>query len=264
MTMTFRSAAGVLCLALLAGCQSAPSGLAQRPAPKPAEVALGLEGTLRLGEAALAGGDFSSAVRILGAAAETYPEDPRVRGSLADAYFVMGALPEAGQAYRELAVIEASSAAPLVGLGRVALARGEAEEAEKQFVAALALAPDDVAAMNGRAVALDLTGRHAQAQGLYDAILARDPTNRAVMTNRALSLALGGDPAAAVAELDELARAPLRLPQARHNLALAYALSGRIAPAREILRSELSRREADENLAFYRTISRTIAREGRT
>lgn len=250
-------AAFALCLALLAACQPAPSVVGQRaPAPKVADAALGLDGTLRLGRAALAGGDYAAAVRILGSAAEAHPDDARVRETLADAYFTMGALPEAGQAYRDLAALEAASAAPMIGLGRVALARGEAEEAGKHFAAALALAPDDIAALNGQAVALDLTGRHAQAQAIYDSILRRDPTNRAVMTNRALSVALGGDAAEAIAELDELSRAPVRVPQARHNLALAYALGGKIGPAREILRSELSRREADENLAFYRKLAR--------
>jgi len=57
-----------------------------------------------------------------------------------------------------------------------------------------------------------------------------------------------------VRALDDLARAPVRVPQAAHNLALAYALAGQPKQAEQILMAELPRGEARENLAFYRKL----------
>jgi Flp pilus assembly protein TadD len=76
------------------------------------------------------------------------------------------------------------------------------------------------------------------------------------MSNRALSAALAGNSAEAVRELDELARGPIRLPQASHNLALAYALGGETQRAAEILKAELSSEQAAETIAFYKTLRR--------
>ncbi|SEA60253.1 tetratricopeptide repeat protein [Rubrimonas cliftonensis] len=218
------------------------------------EPAVGFESAMRLGEAAAAGGDLASAVRILRGAAEAEPLAPEPWRALADAYYGAGLWPEAADAYRRLAVLDPASAAARTGLGRTALAQGDATGAEAHFDAALALAPEDVAAMNGLAVSFDLRGRHDAAQRLYDGVLARDPTNRGVMSNRALSRALGGDAAAAAGELDALARARARAPQATHNLALAYALNGEMDKAEMVLSAALTPQEAAENLAFYRSL----------
>jgi Flp pilus assembly protein TadD len=244
-----RFLAAPLAALALAACQTTPGGVLP---DAPAEDAkLGLDGALRLGEAARAGGDYASAVRILEMATSNFPTEIAPRQTLADTYFDMGALPEADKAYRDLVAMEAGRAGPLVGLGRVALARGEPEAAERHFAAALAVEPGNLAAMNGRAVAADLLGRHAEAIRLYDAILADDPTNRAVMTNRALSIALAGDRSTAMALLEGLSSGPAALPQARHNLALVAALSGDETQAAELMRRDLPERQVQENLAFY-------------
>lgn len=237
-------------LLLLAGC-GGPMG-ETGPAPLPN----GVETAIRLGEAAAAGGDVAGAVRIFRTLADDNPEVPEARRALADAYYLAGAWPEAEETYRELAALDAGSTDALIGLGRVALTRGDAALAETHFSAALAREPDSIAARNGLAVSFDLRGRHAEAIRIYDEILARAPSNRAVLTNRALSVALGGDPAAAIATLDELARAAVRVPQAAHNLALAYALAGQPDRSAAVLAAELPADQARENLSFYRSLRR--------
>lgn len=251
-TPMVRVAVALAALAL-AGCQT--TGQPVDEAISSVEP-LGLESALRLGEAAAAGGDLGSAVRIFQNSVAANPQSPAPRRALADAYFRAGAYPEAGEAYRGLASIQADSVDARVGLGRVALSAGDAAEAERHFRAALAIEPDNLTAMNGAAVSLDLRGQHAAAQALYDAILARDPVNRAVMSNRALSVALGGDAATGARTLDELARAPVRVPQAVHNLALALALDGKKREAGAILAAELPPQQARENMAFYQRLRR--------
>lgn len=254
--MTRRPLIALALLAALSGCAGAPpapttaAGAPAQPAP------LGVESAVRLGEAALAGGDAASAARLLAAAAQTYPEDPRPRRALAEAYYAMGALPEAAQAFRDLAAMPGQTAAAEIGLGRVALSSGDPETGAARFGAALALEADNIAALNGAAVAEDLRGRHAQAERLYARLLTLDPTNRAAMTNRALSKALAGDPAGAALALDPLARGPAGSRPARHNLALAYALAGRMEAADAILAAELTPVQVAENMAFYRRLAR--------
>lgn len=238
--------------AALAGCDTAPrAGLVAD-----AGSGLGVDTALRLGEAAMAGGDPAAAARILSQAAAAHPKDAAPTRALGDAYHRMGALPEARQTFAALAGMKGQTAAAETGLGRVALAEGDAGAAEARFRAALVAAPDDVTALNGLAVALDLSGRHGEAAPLYARALALDPTNRAVMANKALSQALAGDPRGAADTLDTLARGPVAPPQARHNLALAYAMDGRFDEAGAVLEAALTPAEARENLDFYRRVLR--------
>jgi Flp pilus assembly protein TadD len=120
----------------------------------------------------------------------------------------------------------------------------------------LETAPRSVVALNGLGVALDLRGRHADAARRYDEALAVEPTNRSVMSNQALSRALAGDPAAAAAALDRIARGPGAPPQAAQNLALAYAMEGRLDAAQAILSETLGARQASDTLDFYRSVLR--------
>jgi Flp pilus assembly protein TadD len=253
-----RAAQALAVTILLAGCggRPPPDWGAPAPVPEAAAAAIGLDSALRLGEAAAAGGDMASAVRILQTAAANHPAAPAPRRALAEAYFRFGAYPEARQEWREFRALSGAPSDAEVGLGRVALATGDAASAEGHFRAALAADPGNVAALNGAAVAMDLRGRHAEARRLYDEALSRDPGNRSVMSNRALSAALAGNAAEAVRALDELARGPIRLPQASHNLALAYALDGKPQQAADILKAELSAGQAAETIAFYKTLRR--------
>jgi Flp pilus assembly protein TadD len=256
MRSTLRPLAAAALSLALAACATTegPGATASVPAAE-APAALGLDTAMRLGEAAMAGGDNAAAARLFEAAARDHPDDARARRALGDAYFAMGALPEARLAYEALGRLPSQTGPAQTGLGRVALAAGDPVAAKAHFDAALAVAPADPAALNGAAVALDMQGRHAEAGPLYDRALAADPTNRAVMANKALNRALGGDPRGAARDLASLSSGPVRLPQMRHNLALAHALGGDAAAAEAILTAELSPRQAQENMDVYRRLA---------
>ncbi len=235
----------VIGLFVLAGCAGTAGGAGgpSSAAPKP-------ENTLRLAEATLNGGDAEAAIKLYRRAAAAEPEAVAPRLGLARAYLAVGALPEARDAFAALthrAPIEAAR-----GLGRVALAQGDPVEAKARFVDVLNARPDDVTALNGVAVALDLDGRHREAQRTYAKALALAPTNRAVANNAALSLALAGDNREAVARLRALADTPMAPDAARHNLALALGLAGDEKAARDLLETELDPAAVASNLDFYR------------
>ncbi len=239
-----RNLASVLALLAVAACATTPPDATGRAAGE------GTQNLLALAEATLAGGDPRAAVELYRRAIEAEPDAVGPRLALADAYYRLGAFTEARVAYA--AAQNDAPAQAHIGLGRVALGLMESEVAARHFEAALAIAADDVAALNGLAVAHDLGGRHREAQQAYVRALALDPTNRAVANNQALSLMLAGDRDSAIDRLERLAGDALGLAEARHNLALAYGLAGDEAAARHLLASELGAEEVDENLAFYR------------
>jgi len=232
---------GLLVMAGCAGTVGETGGPA--PSPEPAN-------TLRLAEATLNGGDAAAAIRLYRRAAAAEPGAIAPRLGLARAYLAVGALPDARDAFAGLtrrAPLEAAR-----GLGRVALAQGDPAAAKARFAEVLNARPDDVTALNGIAVALDLEGRHQEARRTYAKALELEPTNRAVANNAALSLALAGDSREAVARLRQLADTPMAPEAARHNLALALGLAGDEAAARELLETELDPAAVASNLDFYR------------
>jgi Flp pilus assembly protein TadD len=235
---------------ILAGCQ------AQNGATGASETPVGLESALRLGEAAAAGGDHDAAIMILENTIERFPGQTEPKLALANTYFAMGAVPEAEATFSRLVDHQTAGVPALVGLGRLALDDGRPGMARGHFDQALARAPDNVEALNGRAVSLDLEGAHGEAQAIYERILAVEPTNRAVMTNRALSLALSGLAEEAIRSLSPLASGPSSVPEAVHNLALAHALAGDMDAAERILRAELDPSAVRETMRFYRQIRR--------
>ncbi|MEO1092205.1 MAG: tetratricopeptide repeat protein [Pseudomonadota bacterium] len=235
----------------LAGCQHGHTD----PEAVSAAETIGLESTLRLADAALAGGDVNSAMALYQQTTQQFPESTRARAAFADALLAVGAHPEAEAAYQNLDRAEPGQPEAPLGLGRVALAEGRTNDAMNVFETALRTFPKDPRLMNGLAVAYDYHGRHAEAQSLYRQILQMQPANRAVSNNLALSLMLTGATDEALERFTGLAAGPTLLPQARYNLALVYGVSGDEAAARDLLQPALGRQATEENLRFYRMLA---------
>ena len=210
------------------------------------------DGTIRLARASLKGGDVDSGIKLLKKAVATDPQSTDAKEALATALFDAGALKEASVAFEDLRAAERGTFKGELGLGRVALASGDADLARTRFQEILSHQPDNAQALNGMAISHDYMNQHAEAQRIYRRLLAATPADHAIANNLAVSRTLSGDVDAAIDELTELASGPAILPQARYNLALAYGLKGDMDAAQEILRPELSRDETTENLAFYK------------
>ena len=219
---------------------------------------IGVDGTLRLARASMAGGDIDGGIKLLRQAAAANPTSIDAKRMLANAFYDVGAMPEAAIAFEAVRAIHPELPDGEVGLGRVALARGEADVAIERFDSALRLCPSDEPALNGLAVAYDFSGRHREAQVLYRQLLAKNPADHAVANNLAVSEALDGNLEAAIARLGELASGPAVLPQARFNLALAYGLNGKPSAARELLQSDLGYQAVAQNLTFYQAVADSV------
>ena len=106
-------------------------------------------------------------------------------------------------------------------------------------------------------VALDLQEKHLEAQDAYGRSLELQPDQLRVQSNLGLSLAFSGQYSDAISLLERVVRSGSALAKDRHNLAVAYGLSGDLEKAEAIFRVDLGEDVAQKNtqyLAALKTI----------
>jgi Flp pilus assembly protein TadD len=261
-TKTRRALAGLAAMMLVGACafdQNGPTSAVTGDAFDRME-ATPVARTLRLADAARAGGDLASAVRLYRQAIRQHPDRLRPYIDLGDTLHAQGTYHEAIDAFdaaakRARADGDVSGEADaLTGEGRALLGLRRPAEALEPLGAALDLVPDHRVARNARAVALDGLGRHREAQEVYRRLLEADGDNALAQGNLGLSLAISGDHEAAVGVLDDLVMRAGAGPRARQNLAVAYALAGDYDAAREVMRADLGERAVEDNIAYLDTV----------
>lgn len=103
-------------------------------------------------------------------------------------------------------------------------------------------------------IANDMLGNSLAAQDAYRGSLAISPGNLMTLNNQGLSYLLAGEPEKAIPIFESLYKRSDANATVRSNLALAYGLSKKDAKAKEILLKDLSRKQADENMKYYREL----------
>jgi Flp pilus assembly protein TadD len=212
------------------------------------------EALMRVGAAALAGGDTTNALSVFRRAAEIRPSAPGAFVAIGDALMQIGSVDEAILAYNSALGRDGNDLAAQIGLSRAYLETGRPELARVPLAKALAQSPNDPQALLLTGVSEDLAGQHAAAQSSYRQGLKYAPTSRALTVNLALSLALSNNYTAAVAELEPVAMAAGATPRERQSLALIFGLQGNEAEAARIGRIDLDQASVEHNLAVYRML----------
>jgi Flp pilus assembly protein TadD len=212
------------------------------------------EALMRIGAAALAGGDPVNALSVFRRAAEIRPSAPGAFVAIGDALLQIGSVDEAILAYNSALARDSNDLSAQLGLSRAYLETGRPQLARVPLSKALALSPNDPKALLLSGVTEDLAGQHSAAQSTYRQGLKYAPTNPALTVNLALSLALSDNYTAAVAELAPVAMAPAGSPRERQSLALIYGLQGNEAEAARIGRIDLDQASVEHNLAIYRIL----------
>lgn len=167
-----------------------------------------------------ANGDLRGAMAVLDGAAKTQPDDAallRERGLLA---LELGQIKDAKQL-----LTKANAAGPAdwrikSALGSAHAADGDQQAAQREFAAALRLAPDHPSILNNLALSYALDGRHDQAEKL----------------------------------LRTAARSKSAEARAKQNLALLLGLHGEIDEARQLSESSLPRDEAKSNISYLQRL----------
>ncbi len=152
---------------------------------------------------------------------------------------------------------DASQIEALRKSGNALIESGKEQEAIVVFDKIITLDPKNALAYNGKAVAFDHSGNHLAAQDLYQTALKLSPNSLAIKNNLAMSLILNKQIKQAIAILEPLSKKPgIDKDQSgdtiRHNLALAYGISGQYDKATKINRRDLSIKEAKENIEYYK------------
>jgi len=175
---------------------------------------------------------------------------------LGDCYAAMGRLEAAEDCYRDAAALEPTCAAPLVGLGVVALQLGRPAEAETAFQAAARREPRCAEAYGGLAMVRHQRGDFEGAFDMHLKSLELDADNLVALLGLFQASCQMGTFAKVIQYLELYLERHPGDSSVLFCLAALYAREGRLADARECLLSVLSlepdKKEAAELLGQVR------------
>lgn len=238
----------------LAGCASSkPRPLDNLPPPHPSAPAASGP-TLRVVDAALAGGAPELALRMSEDILAKHPRDVGALVRRGDALFELNRGEAAAASYTQALALEDDNVPARIGLARTRLATDPAA-AESILTEIVGHDPHNATAENDLGIARDLQGRHADAEAAYRAAISAMPENQAIQINYGLSLALAGHPAEALRVLRPIAENPDATPRARQDLAVALTLSGDTEGAEKLLGKDLSADQVADAITGYRALA---------
>jgi len=218
---------------------------------------------MRIGTAALNGGDLPNALGVFRRAAQVDPLNPAPLAAAGDVLLQMGSVNEAIVSYNNALLRDQQYFPALLGRAKAILKTGKPALAMEPLSKAYALSPNDPKVMLLLGVTKDLAGEHQEAQEWYRRGLGVAPGDPALASNLALSLALSGDYSNAIVVLQPIALASSGSAQERQTLALIYGLRGSVAEAERLNRIDLDDAAVAHNLAYYATL-RELSPEART
>lgn len=131
--------------------------------------------TLDEADAAYAKGDYAATLRLL---AKIEKPDAATHALRGWASYKSGRIDDANVAFRAASFAAPNDAAPLIGLGYVALRRNDLAVAQESFRRALVLRGNDVDALAGAGIVAYRQGRAADAVALLQRAVALDPRNQ--------------------------------------------------------------------------------------
>jgi Flp pilus assembly protein TadD len=145
-----------------------------------------------------------------------------------------------------------SNAQAQADLGRALLKAGDIEGATGALSTAVALNPRDAQALSALGATLDQQTKHVEAREKYMAALAIAPDNLGVMNNLAMSYSLQGKLPEAETTLRKAMTHPdaKTTPRIRQNLALVVGLQGRFDEAKQIASEDLPPDQVAANMAY--------------
>lgn len=140
--------------------------------------------------------------------------------------------------------------------GNALIDGGQPQEAIIIFDKLIEQDPHNALAYNGKAVAFDHSGNHLAAQELYKTALSLSPDSLPIRNNLAMSMIMNNQTGQATKLLETLVKGSKdNNPMShiiRHNLALAYGLSGQYVKATKLNLRDMSKKQAEENISFYK------------
>lgn len=212
------------------------------------------EQLVRIANASASSGDLSLAMKLYRDASKKAPRDPEPWIGLGNTMVSARLLDQATEAYDNALNLEPASPGAKLGMARVHLMLEQAPEARALLKEVQESQPENWRIYNGLGVSEDLAKNHGRAQDYYLQALDFSPRNLSVLTNYSLSLALDGNHQDAISILEDVIEEPTATARHRQNLALVYGLAGSDDAAQQTARMDLSDRDVEDNMEFYRFI----------
>jgi len=223
-------------------------------------------GVLRAAERMRASGNAVGAISIYRRALErATPDNDKlpIYINLGDALIENGQLSEARKVFEQALDVDRDDQAKK-RLARCYLLAGKPDPVITIYNEIINENDRDADAYSALGVAYDIKGDHKHAQESYRTALGIAPNDTNIQSNLGLSLAFSGNFEEAFQWLAPLGERIGATTKQRHNLAIAYALSGQWNKARTLFAKDLDHQAVEENLHILRGVQLTQPPKGGT
>lgn len=242
--------ASLIALSSLSGCASVDSAFSDKSDAGNANY----KSAMSVADHARKEGDFGTAATFYKRASQFGPSEVSPLIALADMMWQMKNARQSADVLERAHEIAPDNDVILRNLGRAYVTLGEAEKAQKAYLAALAIDPNSVQTLSGLGISYDLAKDYATAESHYLSGLAINPNDLSLKNNYAFSLISAKRYDDAIPMLESMVQTGKSTLRQRMNLALAYGMVGREDDARKVLAADLDPAQVDRNLKIYRQV----------
>lgn len=201
---------------------------------------------------------YDQAVGALGNLYQRHASDPRVVAALVRNLRYNGQAETAVELVERDAVDLLSDPDLKFEYAKALLAAGRGQQAQQTFRDLTQVMADNWRLYSAIGISHDALGQYPDAISAYQTALRLSPNNSVVMNNLAMSQAMSGQLQAAIGTLEAAAGFNRTNPHIRQNLALLYAVNGEEDKAKALAAMDLSTRDLETNLSFYRRFGGAI------
>jgi Flp pilus assembly protein TadD len=247
--ITHRKLMGLCLAGLLTACASDPLTSSVKSGKQSTKA----ETIVRMAEKTAARGDWPIAASLFRNASKLDSGNFDAVYGLARALNKLNANEEALSIYRRAIELRPKDANALRGIGNTLVYLDRSALAIPKFELALEQT-EDPRVFNGMGVAFDMLDDYKAAQAYYRVGLKIAPQNPSLRNNLALSLLLTGNASESAALLKELAASRGATTRHRLNYALSLVLSGDTRMAERVVRMDLDKESAEDQITFFETI----------
>ena len=256
-TFTKRGLSAFCLMGLLTGCATDhlvdPIKPNREPEEHESRAVPQAESVVRVAQMTAARGDWPIAATLFKRAHSIDPQNFDAIYGLARTLNKLEANDDALNAFQQAVALRPKDPDALRGLGNTLVFLDQSPSAIQHFERALAI-KDDPRLYNGIAVAYDMMDDYKAAQAYYRVGLKSVPDDPSLRNNLALSLLLSGNSSEAAGLFRGLVSQPSATKRHRLNYALSLVLAGDTGMAERVVRVDLDKAAAAEQIAFYETI----------
>lgn len=243
-------------LSLLSACDPQPADMVSRIGNAPSPAVGGMGDTLKSeAEQAVAGGNYARAAQTYKQLVDKEPENRDYTLAFADSLRRSGNHQAAVTFLDKYLASNPGDAVALETRGLCLMSLGSVADAGKSFEQVMALEPTRWRTLNAIGVLFTMKGKVTEALAYFDEALTHNPENASVQNNRGLALAMERRFDEAVDSFQRTRRnlriGSTDMKQVDMNLALVYAIAGRLEDAERTASPYLSKAALYNNMAVY-------------